>query len=257
MLRQTKYIILFGIIGGLLFTLPFYNWVFAKGWDFSEGFPLGWLAGGLTYFSTFFHEIGHTIFLWFYGYFTIPMFDFQHGGGMAYHFGGQNPMILLGVYSLLGYGIYKFHKYPVILVPLVLALILNVTLVTNETLHMNLVNFMGPGFESLIAGFLIFRAVFDLAPRGIFERLLNSIFGFGMGFFALISAHALLHNEAYRLVYFEQKGQHGFGDFDKIATQISFMDFETVVFTWMGLTLVCMATPFVLYLVMPKSHEVY
>ena len=179
------------------------------------------------------------------------MFDFHHGGGYAASFGAQNPLIVAGVYAFIAYGIYVFRQYAIIIAALVSVLIFNLAFVWNENAHQSIIIFMGPGFESLVAAFLLFRAIYDLAPRGVFERFLNSLFGFGMGFYALMNGYALLYNKAYRLVYFEQKSGHGIGDFDRIASNIGFLNFESVMMGWMSLTVLCMIIPFIIYLIKP------
>ena len=44
----------------------------------------GVIATGLSYIGVFFHEIGHALFNWLYGYMAVPTFDFASGGGMTY-----------------------------------------------------------------------------------------------------------------------------------------------------------------------------
>ena len=236
-----------GFIVAVLISLPFYNWIFDNGWDWAEGFPLGWLGGGLTYMSTFFHELGHTVFAWFYGYPTLPMFDFKHGGGLAIGLTDQQIPILLCVDLAIAYGIYHFREYKILQIALTALLLFNLTTAFNEDSRFNVIDFMGPAAEPLVAAFLLIRALFDLAPRGWFERFLNAAIGFAMVFQALINSYGLLYSRALRLVYYEQKGSHGFGDFDKISSRLMFLEFEGVVYIWAFISLICLVFPFVLY----------
>ena len=114
---------------------------------------------------------------------------------------------------------------------------------------------MGPAFESLIAAFLLFRALFNLAPRRNFERVLNAIFGFGLIFRIFIDSYGLINNQIHRLIYYTQKGSHGFGDFDKIADRFHMLTFETVVYAWTGLTLLCLITPFILKIYVKDAED--
>lgn len=244
--KDTQRVMIAGFIIGAIMVIPFHAWLWDKPWPWAFGFPLGWLGIGLTYMSTFFHEIGHTVTAWFYGYFTLPTFDFAHGGGMSYWFGGQQIPILLLFYGLIAYGIYFFREARAIQIILAAILLFNLATAFNEDVRMSMIDFMGPASEPLVAGFLLWRALMNLAPRGGFERLLNAVFGFGMIFHAGVESYNLLNNQAYRTVYFEQKGQHGFGDFDKIADRFGFLGFKTVVIIWACLCGFCLVTPFVL-----------
>lgn len=238
-------VMLIGLVLAVLVNLPFYAWIFNKKWDWVTGFPLGWLGAGMVYMATFFHEIGHTLFMWFYGYPTVPMFDFQHGGGLAYAFADQQVGILVFVWAAIICAIWYFRENTFLQILLGLLLILNWSTAFTHY-HTIGMNFGGPAFEPLIAGFLLFRAIFDLAPRGIFERFLNAFFGFGMIFQVFINAYGLIKSEAYRLVYYEQKGTHGFGDFDRIANTLPLLDFQAVVMIWVILGVICLCIPFIL-----------
>lgn len=237
-------VLLIGLILAVIVNLPFYAWIFNKKWDWVTGFPLGWLGTGMVYMATFFHEIGHTLFMWYYGYPTIPMFDFNYGGGLALALSGQQIGILIFVWAGFVFGIWFFRQNPVMQIFLGLMLLLNFATAFNR-FHTVGMDFGGPAFEPLVAGFLLFRAIFDLAPRGVFERFLNAFFGFGLIIQVFINGYGLLKNEAFRLVYYEQKGAHGFGDFDKIA-QTLFWDFSEVVMVWVILAGLCLVVPFLL-----------
>ncbi len=232
-----------GFILATLACIPAYQWIFHQ--KFSV-FPLGWAGSGLHYIAIFFHEIGHTVAAWFYGYITLPMFDFTHGGGFAYMLSGSNPLVLACIWGALLYGIYTFRAYKIIAIGLAGLLLLNLATFHNEGWRLSIINFMGPAFEALVAGFLLFRALFDLAPRGNLERILNALFGFGMIFRIFIDSYGLLHNQTHRLSYYKQKGSHGFGDFDKIANQFYGLDFEMVIYCWSGLALLCLLIPLIL-----------
>ncbi|MGE4312923.1 MAG: hypothetical protein AB7E85_01465 [Pseudobdellovibrionaceae bacterium] len=244
-----------GLIAAILAVLPFYGWIHGKEWPAIMGFPLGWLSAGMVYMATFFHELGHTLFLWLFGYFTLPSFDFVHGGGMAWYFGGQNIVILITVWAALAYGIWHFQFNR--LVQAGLGLLLAISLCFSFTdQYMSVADFMGPAAEPLIAAFFLFRALFDVAPRGNLERFLNAYFGWGLILQVFINAQGLLNSVAYRLVYYEQKGSHGFGDFDKIAERVSFLSFENIVWIWGIMALACLIVPFVLRAFWDKYEEV-
>ncbi len=247
-------IVFTGFILAVLANIPFYAWIFAKDWQWFQGFPFGWISAGMVYMATFFHEIGHTLLLWFYGYPTVPMFDFKHGGGLALMLSDQQVLIVLIVWALLGYFIWAWRDYRVPQIILICLLLVNLCTVFTPY-HMVVANFMGPGAECLVAGFFLIRALLDLAPRGAFERFLNAFFGFGIILQVFVNAYGLLNSGAYRLVYYEQKGTHGFGDFDKIARDIPDAGFNHVVWFWLALNCFCLVAPFFLFMIKRYVHE--
>jgi hypothetical protein len=253
---STTKIMLLSLAAATLASIPFYGWVYNEYWPVINGFPLGWIAVGMSYMATFFHEIGHTFFMWFYGYPTLPSFDFQHGGGMAWAMTDQQIPILLCVWAAMGYGVWKLKEYHRIQIVIAVFALLNFTLAFNDY-HKIIINFMGPGFECTVAFFFLYRALFDLAPRGDLERFLNGFFGIGITFQVIINGFGLLTSKLHRHAYFQQKGSHGFGDFDKIADQLSWMNFEGIVVIWMIMALVSFTVPFFLYLKHITNRQQY
>lgn len=233
------------LVFAALSAVPFYAWIYDESWGWARGFPLSWMAAGMTTFITFFHEIGHTLFGWFYGYVTLPAFDFQHGGGMAWMMTDQLLPLQLCLYGLLIYAIYCAREYRG--VQIMLGLLILFHMATAYTpFHMTVINFMGPGFVVLTASFFLYRAWLDLAPRGALERFLNGYFGFAMVIYTLVDGWALIHSKAARLVYYEQKGQHGFGDFDKTANALH-AGFESVVWVWLALAVLGLLLPWLAF----------
>jgi hypothetical protein len=246
-MSNTTKIMLLGLAFAALTNLCFYSWIFFKDWSWLQGFPIGWLTIGQSYMGIFFHELGHTAFAWFYGYPTLPMFDFQHGGGLAVWFSDPQIAILGAVWLSLAYGIYHFREIRFLQILCGAFLILNLATFYNEDLRLTVIDFMGPAAQPLVAGFLLFRALFDLAPRGTFERFLNAFFGFGLILASFIDSYGLLHSSVHRLLYYQQKGSHGFGDFDKIDSRFIWIGFEDIVYALIAMTTLCLIVPFILF----------
>lgn len=246
--------LLAGLFGAILINIPVYSWIFGRDWDWAEGFPFGFLGIGLIYMSTFFHELGHTVFAWFYGYPTLPSFDFEHGGGMAWMMSGQQIVILLCVWATMGYGIYFFREHRALQILIGLLLVFNLATAFNEDHRLTVINFMGPGFEPLTGALLLYRALANLAAPRPGERFAGALFGFGMIFRAMIDGWGLLHSGAHRLEYYNQKGSHGFGDFDKIADALPFMTFNGVVVIWLCLSVASLAGVFALWLTASRDN---
>jgi hypothetical protein len=231
----------------IISNLTFYNYVFEMDWPWAYNIlPFGWIGLGMGYMGTFFHELGHTALAWFYGYPTLPMFDFTHGGGLALSTSGQQIFILIAVWAALISGYWHFKDYFFIKWGCAALLGLNLAFAFNDG-HEFFINFMGPAAQPLVAGFLLFRALFDLAPRGALERFLNAAIGLAMFGAVFIDGLGLLSRSAHRLSYFQQKGAHGFGDFDKIGYQLPLLGFHGIVYIWLLLALICFIVPLYLY----------
>ncbi len=246
-LSKTFPLIIIGIIFAILMNLSFYDWLNDKSWDWANGFPLGWIGVTLSYVKVFFHEIGHTIFAWFYGYVTVPMFDFQHGGGYAMQLSDQNHLILGIVNLSLLFGAFYWRGYIGLQIACILALIFNLATAFTE-IHESIISFMGPGIEPIIAALFLYRFLNNTVEKTGIERPLHAIFGFGFIFHCLISGISLIKNDAYRAVYFKQKAGHGAGDFDKIADNLSWINFNGVIYVWISLSFLCLIIPFGLYI---------
>ncbi len=244
---QTLRLMAISLICAICINIPLYGQIFQTGWSWAYSIlPFGWAAAGLSYMATFFHELGHTIWAWFYGYPTLPMFDFQHGGGLALSTSDQQILILLPIWAALSYGIWFFNDIAPLKWALIALGLINIIFAFNDG-HMWFINFFGPAAESLIAAFLLFRALFDLAPRGLLERYFNAIIGFGLIIFVYIDGIGLLQNAAHRHAYYHQKGAHGFGDFDKIADQSPLFSFNGIVIFWLILNTLCLILPLIIY----------
>ena len=176
------------------------------------------LTIGPLYMAVFFHEIGHSIFAWFFGYPSIPVFDFAHGGGMAYHFERLEVlkwfMVAAQAVSVFVFWhlFQEWYKRVIIILPIGL-MILNFTLFYHEAVIL----FMGHGFEIAVAVFCLYRVICDRVSYHSFERPFNGFLGFYFIINGLIFSYKLIFDQAFQSDYLGQKGQHGFGDFSRIA----------------------------------------
>ncbi len=237
-----------GFLTAILINLPFYHHIHDKDWFWTENLLMGLASASLAYMAVFFHELGHTLFAWFYGYVTLPMFDFSHGGGVAYALTGQSYFLMFACIGGIGYLIYLLHEFRGLQVMLGLLAVLILATGFSDPWHDSVIRFAGPAAEPLFAAFFLTRAFLDLAPRGDGERFLNAVFGFGFLFQSLIEAFALLDGGVFRDVYYAQKGGHGVGDFDMIARNFPALGFDGAVKLWIALCFLCLIVPFCLYL---------
>jgi hypothetical protein len=231
----------FCLIAGVGLNLPYLSWMNGYGWQWAYSPPLGWLGMGLNMMAIFFHEIGHTIPAWFYGYVTLPSFDFSDGGGMAWMMTEQTIPLLITINILLACGILYFKEYRVLQIVFGGLILFNLATAFTD-FHNVIIDFAGPLAEILVASFFLTRAILDIAPRGAMERALNGVIGSGMMIKVYITAWGLLGNDAMRAHYYTQKNSHGFGDFDKIADRMG-ASFDSVVWVWLGLAILFTALP--------------
>lgn len=177
-------------------------------------------ATGLDYMAVFFHELGHTLTYWAFGYPAIPSFDFEYGGGMTYDFERPEGAVF-AVWALMA-GLAAWlatQKAWGLLAALGVVAVVHAALAFNDG-HRVLAGYMGHGAEILIACFCILRAVLNQTHYGATERYLNMIFGlFVIGRNALL-AFDLWLSDVGRIVYGMQKGGHMQGDMDRIAEML-------------------------------------
>lgn len=243
---ETCKVMAVGLCMALVMLTPLFSMIYDKNWNWARGFPIGWIGVSLDYMNTFFHELGHALLFWFYGYVALPHFDFNYGGGMTAAITGQLIFLHLVLYALLAYLFVQLKDHKNWQILCVCIAVFHLATAHIE-FHKVVCVFAGPLAQSVMGGFLLARAWFNIAPRGVFERFLNAAFGFGMLFSVLINAWALLHDDVWRLVYFEQKGQHGFGDLDRVADMLD-IRFSFVIWTWLLSSATALVLPILLYL---------
>jgi len=220
------YIISF--ILAVLFLLPYVHEFF--------GFSLGVFRGvlyipytGLDYMRIFFHELGHCVTFWLFGYPSVPMFDFEYGGGVTYPVMGRLWVLQYGVFAAMAGGLcylcrtdgffFNDECYPLLVIAILL-IALHLSVAFNEG-HRALIFFMGYGAEIIMAVFCMVRAILKLTLYGVVERYLNMIFGlFVIGSNIALLA-GLIYSDIVRDAYSMQKGQELAGDFDQIAGLLS------------------------------------
>ncbi len=174
-------------------------------------------AIGLDYMGTFFHEIGHTLIYWMFGYPAMPSFDFQHGGGMTY--GLERPEYgAVAVYILIAVAAFGlFVKRHFLLLGILGGFtVVHLAIAFNQG-HEALMLFMGHGTEILIGSFCILRGIIGHNEYGSAERWLNMVFGMFIVLKNAVMCYGLMFDDITRIVYEEQKGGHGLGDFSRIA----------------------------------------
>lgn len=192
------------------------------GFDVPGGAWLGIPAAGLGYMLVFFHEIGHTVAFWFFGYPSIPAFDFEHGGGVTYP-SARSWLILGGLWAcavMYGARLWKEEEYRLLGWLASGVLLHGILLLTGG--DEIIVSFAGHAGEVLVAAFCMLRAFMGTTERshGSTERWLNMVFGCFVLVYDTVFTAALMFSEASRGDYAMQKGGHLMGDLDRVAMSL-------------------------------------
>lgn len=184
--------------------------------------PPMWLripADGMTYLMLFFHEIGHTIGWWIFGYPALPSFNFEYGGGMTYSF-TRSWLVLGGVWlgaAVLGVRLWQGGSFILLGILGGAVLLHGILILTGGDMLLPIAT--GHLAEIAVGSFCLLRAFLGTtdSSRGAVERWLNMIFGC----FTLVHnvglTGLLMFHDIGRAVYAAQKGGHLQGDMDRIA----------------------------------------
>ncbi|PZP54712.1 MAG: hypothetical protein DI586_09090 [Micavibrio aeruginosavorus] len=202
------------------------------------------LVNGFSLIDTMFHEIGHTIFAWAFGYPSLPSFDLQHGGGMSYYFKRQW-MIQITGFAGAAYLCYLAHQRSNLLFGIMLTISVAYFLSAMTEFHQAIIDFMGHGFSILTGSFFILRSLMGWTEKRRGEKWISAFLGYFIIFVNIKLIWKLIFDIDYQEEYWNQKGSHGFGDFSKIADYFWFKNEEPV--AWFCLAL-C-----VLFLILPHA----
>jgi hypothetical protein len=217
----------------------------------------GWLAlaGGfiaalavslvplLTYIFSFFeilvHEMGHALAGWFFGYPSIPSFDFFYGGGVTLQ---QGRFILLTGVVLLLFVIlaYRARRHTLMLLTVAATAVIYALLAFSRW-HEMLIIALGHGTELIIAGIFLYRA---MSGSSILRRAERPVYAF-LGFFVVIYSvefnYRLITDTSFRFEYeYARDGMEM--DFVRLANEYLHTGLVTVAKIFMVLALL---TPFV------------
>jgi hypothetical protein len=149
------------------------------------------------------------------GYFSIPAFDFSHGGGVAVTSENLNIGIRVGAYILLAWAVFTFRQYKLILsgLGLIIAIIVFIQLLKWDQ---TAITYMGHGTVAIMGGVFLFRGLSNVAVHHFVERILY----FFLAFFTLLEEFTftwkVVHNPEFRAFYHEGKGDIT-NDFIKIS----------------------------------------
>lgn len=204
--------------------------------------PILWMLHvGFSYIDTMFHEVGHVIFNWLYGYPSLPAFDFVHGGGFAPSW-DRSWIVQIGVWGGLGYLLYIFYQERHMVLFFALGGFVAVGVLTSlfETLREAIVLFMGIGSSAVVGSLFMARGYHNVLLTRPAERWLNPFIGMHMVYGQIMIGWKLMYDPYFTQFYTAQKGGHRFGDLHRI--QDSFYGLSIDVVCWLVILFSLIAT---------------
>jgi hypothetical protein len=239
--RATLKTTAFGFLGALFLLTPF-----AMHDLYDTPIPFLWwmISNGAVYVKIFFHELGHTAFMYYYGHLALPMF--MPGGGGLTMGTPQFIPLALGMSALLFYTT-RLNRDNGFWFWLVVFLLIFQLATFFTDFHESVVSFMGHGTEIILGGYMLYRALLDLAHNAT-ERWANALFGFFMIFYNLYQGWGLAFVPAVRQSYIDAHANLPCGapDFIKIAETMN-VSLGSVALCAFAAAIVALVVPFILW----------
>lgn len=195
-------------------------------------FPFWIIARGSFVMDTLFHELGHSIFGWLFGFPNIPMiftiFQSDKMGGMALMLGHLLILQFAAVIAL-GYACY-YIRGSFLYIPLVTFTVI-IAIISASGYGQLFIDYMGHGSATLVGGFFLYRAWANIAPRGKLERWLNAYFGAYLTLGNTHFAYKLITDSYFFSEYTNEVEFIGHRDFVKVAEQLAISVNSVAIFT--------------------------
>ena len=210
----------------------------------------GWLAFFLGFLTTLVHELGHSAGGWFFGYPSVPSFDFSYGGGVTLQ---QQRIwwLLLVVALVFAWYMYSYRRNLISLTLLAAALALYTVLALTPA-HQGLVLSLGHGAELLFAGCLLYRAMDATGVRSEFARPIYAFLGLFILMDNIRFSYLLAFDEIQRHHY-ETVNAIGFQmDFSRLAEHYLHTSVANIAILFLAL---CLLTPALSYLCLRKQER--
>jgi hypothetical protein len=201
--------------------------------------PLSFASYVFSYFGVLVHEMGHALAGWFFGYPSIPAFDFVYGGGIT-SYTERAPLLAAIAQGALLWLAWIFRRNPPSLL-LALAVAGLYALAAWTPLHDPVITAMGHGAELIVAGVFLHRAASGRACHHGAERVAYGFVGWFVTFDNLRFARRLVTSPFHREMYEQAKGGGHWMDFSVLAEQYLRVPLESVALAFFGLCLLAPA----------------
>lgn len=198
--------------------------------------------------STLFHELGHTVVFWAFGYPAIPSFDFLYGGGVTMALKRWPLFVFLIHLALVAVLVYLWTAKRSLFWVAALSTLIYLILAWSSA-HLTLVGIAGHLATLALTGVFCFRAV-----RGVVgERVISEV---ERGLYAALGLYAYCMEWifSWRLVASQEARQQylsnprGINDLRVVAKDLGL----SLLTTYWLYFLVCLATPVVLFFIVRR-----
>lgn len=192
----------FGLVAAIVvYALPFTRFVFSA-------------------LVTLFHEFGHAVAGWLFGYVSLPAFDFVYGGGLTHH-GPFRASIAIAIgcaFAYLGWLFRENRKSAALIAAIGVAWLLIVISPWRRELAFAAAGHLS---EFILAGILFYKALAGVGWRNpTFERPLGAFVAFFVQIHSTLFAWRLGHDPEFLAWYREGKGGALMNDLESIALDI-------------------------------------
>lgn len=169
---------------------------------------------------TLFHELGHAVAGWLFGYPSIPAFDFVYGGGLTHH-GEFHRSIAVAVALGFAYLLWLFRENRKTLAIIGALFLVWLYLVTREWRREIAFASAGHLSEFILAGILFYKALAGVGWRSPeFERPLGAFVAFFVQIHSTLFAWRLTHDAAFLDWYRQGKGGALMNDLEVVALDL-------------------------------------
>lgn len=183
--------------------------------------PLPWCCGAFRMLTTLVHEFGHAIAGWGTGRFSVPSFDFEHGGGVTL-IPDRSAVLTLVVAGVLGWWIWSRRANPPAMATAgALAAVLGLVMLAR--LDRPLITYAGHGATAVFAALFCYRFCSGAAVAHEAERWLYGVAAFALAGNEWRLCAGILWSVEVRARYISGKGGIA-NDFHRLGIQVGSLD---------------------------------
>ncbi len=169
---------------------------------------------------TLFHELGHAVVGWIFGYPSIPAFDFTYGGGITPR-GEFHVTIALAIAAGFGYLAYRYRRNKHTLTVLGTVFLIWLFFVTSEWRREIVISAAGHASELILAAIFFYMALAGVGFRmPEIERPLGAFMAFFVTINSIMFAHRLRNDPDFLEWYREGKAGALMNDLESVALDL-------------------------------------
>jgi hypothetical protein len=209
---------------------------------------------------TLFHELGHTVVGWLFGYPSLPAFDLVYGGGFT-HMGEFHRSIAMAIGAGFAFAGWTFRRNARTLAVISVIAAVWLVFVSAEWRRELIVAAAGHAGEFILAGILFYQALAGVGWRiPELERPLGAFAAFFVQIHSMLFAVRLRNDPGFLAWYREGKGGALMNDLEVVALDLNiYLGFNPGIRGVAGMLVAFSVVPFsialVWYLFRRRSHR--